>query len=80
MRMSKSYSLTSHSYIPTKVEILTHFFEKISKKFACSLFWGVNYKYTKNIPDFQIFLQDNYFLLSMLSIIPYSRASEDVIQ
>ena len=54
--------------------------EKISKKFACSLFWGVSYKYTKNIPDFQIFLRDNYFLLSMLSIIPYSRASRDVIQ
>ncbi len=80
MRMSKSYSLTSHLFLLPKVEILTHFFEKKSKKFACSLFWGVNYKYTKNIPDFQIFLHDNYFLLSMLSIIPYSRASEDVIQ
>lgn len=80
MRMSKSYSLTSHSYIPTKGEILTHFFKKISKKFARSLFWGVDNKYTKHIPDFQIIRLGNYFLLSMLSIIPYSRASEDVIQ
>ena len=30
--------------------------------------------------DFQIIRLGNYFLLSMLSIIPYSRASEDVIQ
>ena len=68
-----------HSLPP--ISGLTHrHFEKISKKFACSLFWGVNYKYTKNIPDFQILLRDNYFLLSMLSIIPYSRASRDVIQ
>lgn len=62
MRMSKSYSLTSHSYTPT------------------NNFWGVDIKYTNYIPDFQIIRLGNYFLLSMLSIIPYSRASEDVIQ
>ena len=38
MRMSKSYNLTSHLFLPTKAEILTHFFEKSSKKFQYSLF------------------------------------------
>lgn len=45
--MSKSYNLTSHLFLPTKAEILTHFFGKSSKKFQYSLFGVGNTKAQK---------------------------------